>query len=105
MESVRPTLLSCQETSASLAALIPPNQFWRWKDMWSNSLRTAVFAATLIEYLTNGTLITLPHVAQVLGSKHTLLLIDSMLALSLSFQSKKSGRTDLHYPPKTIYTA
>jgi hypothetical protein len=38
--------------------------------MWSNSLRTAVFAASLIEYLSNRSLISLPRVAEILGSEH-----------------------------------
>jgi hypothetical protein len=69
VEAVRPTLISCQDTAAALAALIPANQFWRWKDMWSNSLRTAIFSAALIEYLTSGTLISLPQVGETLGSE------------------------------------
>ena len=70
LDSVRPTLLTCQETCAALAALVPPNEFWRWKDMWCNSLRAAVFSAALVEYLTSGTLITLSHVRETLGSKN-----------------------------------
>jgi hypothetical protein len=52
-----------------LTSLVPENQFWRWKDMWSNSLRTAVFASSLIEYLSTGALISLPRVAEILGSE------------------------------------
>ena len=70
LASVRPVLFSCQDVSSALAALIPENQFWRWKEMWSNSLRTAVFAASLIEYLSNRSLISLPRVAEILGSEH-----------------------------------
>ncbi|EGN98397.1 hypothetical protein SERLA73DRAFT_183383 [Serpula lacrymans var. lacrymans S7.3] len=69
LDTVQPTLLSCQETSATLAALIPPNQFWRWKDMWSNSLRTAVFSAALVQYLGNGNLASLSQVSETLGIK------------------------------------
>jgi len=53
-----------------MAALIPPNQFWRWKDMWSNSLRTAIYSSALVEFLTTGKLISLPQVSQILGSEH-----------------------------------
>ncbi|KII86871.1 hypothetical protein PLICRDRAFT_272511 [Plicaturopsis crispa FD-325 SS-3] len=67
VDTVRPILKSCQDTTAALAELVPPNQFWRWKDMWSNSLRTAVFSAALVEYLTSGTLLPLPKVSEVLG--------------------------------------
>ncbi|EMD39967.1 hypothetical protein CERSUDRAFT_132670 [Gelatoporia subvermispora B] len=69
LNSVRPVLNSCQDTSAALAALIPANQFWRWRDMWTNSLRSAVFAATLMHYLEAGTLLTLPSVSEILGIK------------------------------------
>ncbi|KAI0078276.1 Translin [Panus rudis PR-1116 ss-1] len=67
LESVRPILDSCKETTAAIAVLIPPNQFWRWKEMWSISLRNAVFSATLIEYLSSGTLLPLPEVSKILG--------------------------------------
>ncbi|KAJ3747264.1 translin [Lentinula detonsa] len=67
IETARPILHSCSETIASLVSLIPPNQFWRWKDMWCNSLRTAVFAAALSEYLTKGSLISLESTSNILG--------------------------------------
>ncbi|KAG2010056.1 translin, variant 2 [Coprinopsis cinerea AmutBmut pab1-1] len=69
LDSVRPALLSCRDVAEGLADLIPPNQFWRWKDMWSNSLRTAVFAAVLVEYLTSRTLASLSQVSDQLGLK------------------------------------
>ncbi|KIJ64433.1 hypothetical protein HYDPIDRAFT_111751 [Hydnomerulius pinastri MD-312] len=69
LSSVRPILYSCHDTSAAMAALIPPNQFWRWKEMWSNSLRAAIFSAALVEYLSTGTLITLSQTSDVLGIK------------------------------------
>ncbi|GLB38539.1 putative translin [Lyophyllum shimeji] len=69
LDTVRPVLLSCRETMAGLVDLIPENQFWRWKDMWSNSLRTVVFTASLIEYLSSRTLISLSQVSEILGIK------------------------------------
>lgn len=69
LDAVRPILRSCGETAAAFAAIIPPNQFWRWKDMWSNSLRTAVYSAALVEFLTTGTLISLAQTSQTLGSE------------------------------------
>ncbi|KAF8967046.1 Translin [Flammula alnicola] len=69
LDTVKPTLLSVSEVTYALAMIIPENQFWRWKEMWSNSIRTAVFAAVLIEYLINGTLLSLEGVAYVLGVK------------------------------------
>ncbi|KAL0579131.1 hypothetical protein V5O48_002863 [Marasmius crinis-equi] len=67
VESVRPILNSCQPTLAALAELIPPHQFWRWKDMWCNSLRTTVFVASLCQYLMEGTLISLKQTSSILG--------------------------------------
>ncbi|KIM65921.1 hypothetical protein SCLCIDRAFT_112103 [Scleroderma citrinum Foug A] len=69
LDAVRPILNSCDETTAALAAIVPPNQFWRWKDMWSNSLRTAVYSAALVEFLTTGSLISLAQTSQTLGIK------------------------------------
>jgi hypothetical protein len=85
LDSVRPTLDSCQEATAGLAALVPPSQFWRWKDQWANALRTAIFAASLVEYLTSGKLISLAHVGDLLGSKHFLLqTLYQMLNINLN---------------------
>ncbi|KZT73807.1 Translin [Daedalea quercina L-15889] len=67
--TVTPVLESCKESTAALAALTPPNQFWRWKDMWSVSLRNAVFAAALVEFLRSGGLLSLPRAAETLGIK------------------------------------
>ncbi|OJT15274.1 Translin [Trametes pubescens] len=69
LDTARPILESCRETTAALADIVPPHQFWKWKDMWSNSLRTAVFAATLAEYLQDGALLSLQQVAETLGIK------------------------------------
>ena len=68
LESVRPTLSSCQSVTAAIAELVPENQYWRWKDMWSNSMRTAVFAAALMEYLSNRRLLSLAQASETLGS-------------------------------------
>ncbi|KAG6876518.1 hypothetical protein C0992_012602 [Termitomyces sp. T32_za158] len=67
LNDVRQVLSSCHSTTRALADLVPHNQFWRWKDMWTNSLRNAVFAASLVEYLSSRTLIPLPKVAETLG--------------------------------------
>jgi len=67
--SVQPVLLSCQENTLRLSLIIPKNQIWRWKDLWSNSFRTAVFAAALIEYLTSRTLLTLHQASEAIGIK------------------------------------
>ncbi|KAF8134801.1 Translin [Mycena galopus ATCC 62051] len=69
LDSVDPALLSCQEITTSIADVIPPDQFWRWKDMWSNSIRTAVYAAALSQYLRDGNLLSLPRASEILGIK------------------------------------
>lgn len=69
LDSVRPTIESCQSITSGLAEIIPSNQFWRWKDMWSNSLKTAVFAAVLLEYLSSGQLASHQQVSDQLGMK------------------------------------
>ncbi|KAI0031390.1 translin, partial [Vararia minispora EC-137] len=69
VDSVRPVLASCKSTSEGIATLIPPNQFWRWKEMWTNSLRSAVFSAVFSEFLMNGALLSLDAVAEQLGIK------------------------------------
>ncbi|KAJ7366862.1 Translin [Mycena albidolilacea] len=67
LDSVDPVLLSCREITQGIASTIPPDQFWRWKDMWSNSMRGAIFAAALIEYLRHGSLLSLPRASEILG--------------------------------------
>ncbi|QRV92295.1 Translin [Ceratobasidium sp. AG-Ba] len=52
---------SCREELEKLASVLPPNQFWRWKDMWTRSLTSILFVAALNEYLSTERLITLPE--------------------------------------------
>ena len=79
LDAVSSGLLSCRETCAALANLVPPDQFWKWKDMWSISLRNAVFAATMVGFLQTGKLLTIAEVASVLDS------MDLSLAQSLLY--------------------
>ncbi|KAF8716530.1 Translin, partial [Rhizoctonia solani] len=58
---------SCYEEFAKIASVVPPNQFWRWKDMWTRSLQNIIFVTALNEYLTTERLITLPECEQLLG--------------------------------------
>lgn len=69
LDSARPIVQSCRKNSFALAGIIPQNQFWRWKDMWSFSLRNAIYSAALIEYMSTRTLISLEQVSAALGSK------------------------------------
>lgn len=52
--------------------------------MWTNSLRTAIFSAALVEFLATGKLISLPEVCQILGSKHCFLICDVCIVTILS---------------------
>ncbi|KAI0086494.1 Translin [Irpex rosettiformis] len=67
LDSVQPVLYSCSDVTAEIADLVPANQFWRWKDTWCNSLRNAVFVATLIEFLRSESLMTIQQVSDILG--------------------------------------
>nr|GAT60302.1 translin [Mycena chlorophos] len=65
--TVDPVLLSCHEHIAAIANAIPPDQYWRWKDMWSNDIRSLVFAVALMEYFKTRSLISLEKSAELLG--------------------------------------
>ncbi|PPQ66260.1 hypothetical protein CVT24_007278 [Panaeolus cyanescens] len=67
LDTVRPHLSGVQSVTLSLSEIIPQNQFWRWKDMWTNSLRTVVFCAALVEYLSTRALLSLPDAAKIIG--------------------------------------
>ncbi|KAG8930709.1 hypothetical protein FRC03_001494 [Tulasnella sp. 419] len=69
VKSVLSTLDPCKESTAAIAALIPPNQFWRWKDLWARHLQSSVFVMAFCEYLTSGGLITLQTCSSNLGIK------------------------------------
>jgi hypothetical protein len=63
-------LRDCEVVAGALATVIPENQFWRWKDMWTNSLRNAVFTAVMVEYLSTRKLLSLADAASSIGSEY-----------------------------------
>ncbi|KAI0320192.1 translin [Amylostereum chailletii] len=67
VQSVRAVLITCQSTTFALQDLIPPSCFWKYKDMWTNSLRSAVYSATFSEFLSTGKLLPLAWVSEQLG--------------------------------------
>jgi hypothetical protein len=75
LDSVQPGLESFQGTIFHLASIVPENQFWRWKDMWVHSLRTAVFAVALVEYLKSRDLVSLQQVSDTLGCKELIIVM------------------------------
>lgn len=86
-----PVLFSCQDVMATLVDLVPPNEFWRWKDMWTNSIRSAVFSAALVEYLTSRKLIAIERVSEILGSE----LIFNIFSVSAWYDiSPSQGRME-----------
>ncbi|KAI0269829.1 Translin [Gloeopeniophorella convolvens] len=69
LDTVRPVIHSCQAITAALAETIPRDEVWRWKDLWTNTLRTAAFSVVLVYFLADGTLAPLSLVAEELGIK------------------------------------
>ncbi|PAV17213.1 Translin [Pyrrhoderma noxium] len=70
VNSVKPLLVNCSESIATLAELIPDNEYWRYNYLWSNTLRSAVFATVLVEYLSSGRLLSQAGAAELLGIKN-----------------------------------
>ena len=105
LDSARPVLESCRETTAALADIIPENQFWKWKEMWQNSLRNAVFSAVLVEYLHSGGLLSLPAVSETLGSTcNPLSFVVQQTHLLSILQSVQNGKDVLYFLPRTTCT-
>ncbi|KAH7337149.1 translin [Rhizoctonia solani] len=67
IESSSSVVKSCQEEFTRIADVVPPNQFWRWKDMWTRSVQNIIFVAVLNEYLSTERLLTLLECEQLLG--------------------------------------
>lgn len=65
--SVRPTLESCAENTRAITDLVPPNHYWKWKELWQKAMQAAVFVVALCRYLEDGTLVMLADVSKALG--------------------------------------
>lgn len=85
---------SCRATISQLASIIPENQFWRWKDLWVHSLRTAVFAVALVEYLKSRDLVSLQQVSDTLGCKELVIIMNLIQIKSLLNHSVKAEWAD-----------
>lgn len=70
--------------------------------MWQNSLRNAVFSATLMNFLQSGGLMTLPAVSDQLGSKYQIFFSEMF---SQKLQSSLNGRASSRSQWKTTSTA
>ncbi|KAG8689257.1 hypothetical protein FRC08_011028 [Ceratobasidium sp. 394] len=66
IEESSAVLAGCHEDLAKIVSVVPANQFWKWKDMWTRSLNSILFVAALNEYLTTERLLTLPECEQLL---------------------------------------
>ncbi|KAJ3289297.1 hypothetical protein HK104_007549 [Borealophlyctis nickersoniae] len=55
-----------------LAALIPPEQYYRYNGMWIYTLQQAIFIAAYTTYLQHERLVTIPEVEEMLGVKVSL---------------------------------
>ncbi|KAF8511581.1 Translin [Gautieria morchelliformis] len=73
VDTARPMLADCQASTAAIAALIPPHQFWRFIILFHSIslsiIQSAVFTAALVEYLSTGDLLSLPRASEILGIK------------------------------------
>jgi len=67
LDSIKPTLTTLHTHMASIAETVPQYQFWRWKDVWTKHLQSAVFVVALVEFLDSGKLISHSGVAFILG--------------------------------------
>ncbi|KAH7102538.1 Translin [Auriculariales sp. MPI-PUGE-AT-0066] len=64
---LEPELEEYRKASASIAAVVPEHQYWRWKDLWSRHAQNAVFVVTLRHYLQNGDLLPIANTSEILG--------------------------------------
>lgn len=69
LETIRPVLHNCHEIAATLAEMIPQDEVWKWRELWTAPLRAAVFSVVLAGFLTDGALTSLASVAEQLGRK------------------------------------
>ena len=68
LETIRPIFHSCHGIAATLAGIIPQDEVWKWKELWTAPLRAAVFSVVMACFLTDGSLAPLGAVAEQLGS-------------------------------------
>ena len=68
LETIRPVFCSCHGITANLAGMIPQDEVWKWKELWTAPLRAAVFSVVMACFLADGTLAPLGAVAEQLDS-------------------------------------
>ena len=72
LETILPDIRSCHGITATLAEMIPQDEVWKWKELWTTPLRAAVFSVVMACFLIDGTLAPLGAVAEQLGSTSVL---------------------------------
>lgn len=95
-------LKDCSESISSIVALVPENQYWRWNGIWTHPLRSAIFAAVFMEYLTTERLLSQDGVAEALGSESDKI---SRCVVLTTTKSKKNGKASSLFKQRIIYMA
>jgi hypothetical protein len=68
LDPILTVIHSCHGITATLAGMIPKDEVWKWKDLWTAPLRAAVFSVVMACFLIDGILEPLGAVAGHLGS-------------------------------------
>ena len=68
LETILPVIHSCHGITATLAGMVPQDEMWKWKELWTAPLRTAVYSVVMACFLIDGILEPLGSVAEHLGS-------------------------------------
>ncbi|PVF97191.1 Translin [Serendipita vermifera] len=69
LDTIQPSLETCTGPVTTIAELVPPQQYWRWKDLYSRQIQNVVFVVVLCEYLRSHKLSSLQDVSNMLGLK------------------------------------
>ncbi|KIM30011.1 hypothetical protein M408DRAFT_328437 [Serendipita vermifera MAFF 305830] len=69
LETIVPVRETCKAPMAVIAELVPPNQYWRWKDIYGRHVQNFVFVVALCEYLSSHKLSSLQDISDALDLK------------------------------------
>jgi len=67
LSSIQDTLATVPQNSSKLADIVPPNQYWRWKDLWTRHIQSLVFVSAFLRFLESGQLLSIKDATKVLG--------------------------------------
>lgn len=109
LASLDPTLPPVRTHLADLAALIPPQQFYRYSDSFSRSIQQASYIIVLRVFLEREDVPTKEEVAQQLGSAFLVTWCSARLIylteLDSCAQSRKHGKTTSSSRQRSTFTA